>query len=148
LLDDVSTKMPALMEAQKISSKAAHVGFDWPTIAGLFEKLEEETHELQEHIQGLPPDSLKRGNRSHIPEKLRAGLEGEVGDLFFVLVNIARYLRVDPESALRKTNRKFRARFSWMEEQLRRQEKNLQDANLEEMESLWQQAKTLEEEKR
>ena len=148
LLDGVSTKMPALMEAQKISSKAAHVGFDWPTIAGLFEKLEEETHELQEHIQGLPPDSLKQGNRSHIAEKLRAGLEGEVGDLFFVLVNIARYLGVDPESALRKTNRKFRARFRWMEEQLRRQEKNLQDANLEEMESLWQQAKTVEEEKR
>lgn len=148
LLDGVSTKMPALMEAQKISSKAAHVGFDWPTIAGLFEKLEEETHELQEHIQALPPDSLRHGNRAHIPEKLRAGLEGEVGDLFFVLVNIARYLGVDPESALRKTNRKFRARFSWMEEQLRRQEKSLQDANLEEMESLWQQAKTLEEEKR
>jgi nucleoside triphosphate diphosphatase len=148
LLDGVSTKMPALMEAQKISSKAAHVGFDWPTIAGLFEKLEEETHELQEHIQGLPPDSLRHSNRAHIPEKLHAGLEGEVGDLFFVLVNIARYLGVDPESALRKTNRKFRARFSWMEEQLRRQEKNLQDANLEEMESLWQQAKTLEEEKR
>jgi MazG family protein len=148
LLDDVSTKMPALMEAQKISSKAAHVGFDWPTIAGLFEKLEEETHELQEHIQNLPAGSLKHGNRSHIPEKLRSGLESEVGDLFFVLVNIARYLGVDPESALRKTNRKFRARFGWVEEQLRRQEKNLQDANLEEMESLWQQAKTREEGKR
>lgn len=148
LLDGVSTKMPALMEAQKISSKAAHVGFDWPTIAGLFEKLEEETHELQEHILEIPADSLKQGNRPRIPEKLRAGLEGEVGDLFFVLVNIARYLGVDPESALRKTNRKFRTRFSWMEEQLRRQEKNLQDANLEEMESLWQRAKTLEEEKR
>src|SRR5215813_1080778 len=61
LLDDVSTKMPALMEAQKISSKAAHVGFDWPNIAGLFEKLEEETHELQEHIQNLPSGSLKHG---------------------------------------------------------------------------------------
>src|SRR5262249_49680407 len=88
LLDDVSTKMPALMEAQKISSKAAHVGFDWPTIAGLFEKLEEETHELQEHIQKLPAGSLRHGNRSRIPEKLHAGLEDEVGDLFFVLVNI------------------------------------------------------------
>ena len=148
LLDDVSTKMPALMEAQKISSKAAHVGFDWPNIAGLFEKLEEETHELQEHIRRLPAGSLEHGNRSRIPEKLRAGLEDEVGDLFFVLVNIARYLGIDPESALRKTNRKFRARFGWVEEQLRRQEKNLQDANLEEMESLWQRAKTLEEGKR
>jgi len=148
LLDDVSTKMPALMEAQKISSKAAHVGFDWPNIAGLFEKLEEETHELQEHIQSLPAGSLEHGNRSRIPGKLRVGLEDEVGDLFFVLVNIARYLGIDPESALRRTNRKFRARFGWVEEQFRRQEKNLQDANLEEMESLWQRAKTLEEGKR
>ena len=71
-------------------------------------------------------------------------MEGEVGDLFFVLVNIARYLSVDPESALRKTNRKFRRRFGWMEEQLREQGRTLEEATLEEMEGLWQQAKTLE----
>ena len=71
-------------------------------------------------------------------------MEGEVGDLFFVLVNIARYLSVDPESALRKTNRKFRRRFGWMEEQLREQGRTLEQATLEEMEALWQQAKTLE----
>lgn len=148
LLDGVSSKMPALIEAHKLGSKAAQVGFDWPAVDGLFEKLEEETHELQEHIGKLPADTLKPGKHAQIPEDLRAGLEDEVGDLFYVLVNVARHLSVDPESALRKTNRKFRRRFAWVEEQLRRQERNLQDANLEEMEALWQQAKTLEEEKR
>jgi nucleoside triphosphate diphosphatase len=148
LLESVSTKMPAVLEAHKISSKVAHVGFDWPTVEGLFEKLSEETRELQEHIQQLPPDALQPANRSKIPEELRAHMEDEVGDLFFVLVNIARYLGVDPESALRKTNRKFRQRFGWMEEQLRTQGKRLEETNLEEMETLWQQAKTLEESKR
>lgn len=144
LLESVSSKMPALLEAHKISSRAAHVGFDWPTVEGLFEKLEEETRELQRHIQDVPPGALKPGNRSKIPEELRARLEDEVGDLFFVLVNIARYLSVDAESALRKTNRKFRRRFGWLEEQLRSQGKTLENSNLEEMETLWQQAKTLE----
>lgn len=144
LLDGVSTKMPALLEAHKISSKAAHVGFDWPTVDGLFEKLEEETRELQEHIHSAPPGALQPRDRSRVPEDLRARLEEEVGDLFFVLVNIARYLSVDPESALRKTNRKFRRRFGWLEEQLRTRGKNLEEASLEEMEALWQQAKTLE----
>jgi nucleoside triphosphate diphosphatase len=144
LLEGVSSKMPALLEAYKISSQVAHVGFDWPAIAGLFEKLEEETSELQEHIQQVPSGTLKPGNRSRIPEELRERLENEVGDLFFVLVNIARYLSVDPESALRKTNRKFRRRFGWLEEQLRSQGKTLEQSNLEEMEILWQQAKALE----
>jgi nucleoside triphosphate diphosphatase len=148
LLEGVSSKMPALLEAFKISSRAAHVGFDWPTVEGLFEKLEEETSELQEHIHDLPPGTLRPGRRSHITEELSARLEDEVGDLFFVLVNIARYLSVDPESALRKTNRKFRRRFGWLEEQLRSQGKTLEESNLEEMETLWQQAKALEESKK
>jgi MazG family protein len=140
LLESVSSKMPALQETHKISSKAAHVGFDWPEVQGLFEKLTEETRELQEHLQCLPTDSGK----PEIPAGLRDHVEGEVGDLFFVLVNIARYLSVDPESALRKTNRKFRRRFSWMEDRLREQDRTLEQATLEEMEALWQQAKTLE----
>ena len=144
LLEGVSSKMPALLEANKISSKAAHVGFDWPDIHGLLDKLKEETEELAEHAQHVPPGGLKtRGAK--IPEALHARMEDEVGDLFFVLVNLARYLSVDPESALRKTNRKFRRRFGWLEEQLRKQGKTLEQANLEEMETLWQQAKTLEE---
>ena len=144
LLESVTSKMPALQEAHKISSKAAHVGFDWPEVQGLFEKLSEETRELQEHLNGLPAAGSNSSQKTQIPQELRAQVEGEVGDLFFVLVNIARYLSVDPESALRKTNRKFRRRFGWLEEQLRQQGRTLEQATLEEMETLWQQAKMLE----
>ena len=143
LLSAVSSKMPSLIEAHKISSKAAHVGFDWPTIQGLFEKLSEETRELQEHVQNIPSANL-HGEKLKVPEELREQVEDEVGDLFFVLVNIARYLSVDAESALRRTNRKFRRRFGWLEEQLRNQGRSLEQATLDEMEALWQQAKTLE----
>lgn len=145
LLEGVSTKMPALQEAHKISSKAAHVGFDWPNVEGLFEKLQEETLELREHIEASAPGTLRPGSRTKINDALHARMEDELGDLFFVLVNIARYLSVDPESALRKTNRKFRRRFGWVEEQLRAQGRTLEGAGLEEMEALWQRAKTLEE---
>jgi MazG family protein len=141
LLEGVSSKMPALQEAHKISSKAAHVGFDWPHVQGLFEKLSEETHELQEHLKDLPSVGVNSTQKPEIPLERRQHVEDEVGDLFFVLVNIARYLSVDPESALRKTNRKFRRRFGWLEEKLREQGRSLEDATLEEMESLWQQAK-------
>jgi uncharacterized protein YabN with tetrapyrrole methylase and pyrophosphatase domain len=79
-----------------------------------------------------------------VPEELRNRLEEEVGDLFFVLVNIARYLAVDPESALKKTNRKFKRRFQWMEERLRQSGRGPEQATVEELESLWQQAKELE----
>jgi MazG family protein len=145
LLEGVSSKMPALQEAHKISSRAAHAGFDWPHMQGLFEKLSEETHELQEHLRDLPSAGAHSTQKPEIPPELRRHVEDEVGDLFFVLVNIARYLSVDPESALRKTNRKFRRRFSWLEEKLREQGRSLEEATLEEMEALWQQAKVLEE---
>src|SRR5260221_5276632 len=95
LLEGVSSKMPALQEAHKISSKAAHVGFDWPHVQGLFEKLSEETHELQEHLKDLPAAHCM--HKPEIPQELRQHVEDEVGDLFFVLVNIARFLSVDPE---------------------------------------------------
>jgi MazG family protein len=141
LLGGVSSKIPALMEAHKISSKAAHAGFDWPEIEGVFEKLTEETHELAEHLKDLPPGALKPRNDSRVPEELRAKLEDEVGDLFFVLVNIARYLTVDAESSLRKTNRKFRHRFGIVEQELRKRGKRPEESSLEEMEQLWQEAK-------
>jgi nucleoside triphosphate diphosphatase len=144
LLDSVSTKMPALQEAHKISSKAAHAGFDWPELQGLFEKLAEETRELQEHIQHLP-ENQKPDGKPEIPPALQERVEDEIGDLFFVMVNIARYLSADSESALRKTNRKFRRRFNWVEEQLRQTGRTLEQATLQEMEALWQQAKKLEE---
>ena len=144
LLEGVSARMPALQEAHKISSRAAHVGFDWPEVQGLFEKLSEETLELQEHLKDMPAGGSNSSQKPVISQELREQVEGEVGDLFFVLVNIARYLSVDPESALRKTNRKFRRRFGWLEEKLREQGRTLEQATLEEMEALWQQAKALE----
>jgi MazG family protein len=148
VLAGVSSAMPALLEAHKLSSRAAHVGFDWPNIDGLFDKLQEETEELREELEKFPgpgPQPLSRGiagsGRPAVREDLRQRLEAEVGDMFFVLVNIARYLAVDPESALKKTNRKFKRRFQWMEEQLRASGRSPSQASMEELESLWQQAK-------
>jgi nucleoside triphosphate diphosphatase len=153
VLAGVSSAVPALMEAYKLSSRAAQVGFDWPDINGLFEKLQEETTELQQELEDFPPPGPQPHGRGiagasgqQIPEDLRQRLEEEVGDLFFVLVNIARYLSLDPESALRKTNRKFKRRFQWMEEQLRASGRAPQQASLVELESLWQQAKAEAEE--
>jgi MazG family protein len=148
VLAGVSTAMPSLMEAYKLSSRAAQVGFDWPDMEGLFEKLREETAELQEGLKEFPapgprPQSqgIAGAGKAQIPESLREHLEDEVGDLFFVLVNIARYLGLDPESALRRTNRKFKRRFQWMEEQLRSSGRGPQQASMTELESLWQEAK-------
>jgi len=148
ILAGVSSAMPSLLEAHKLSSRAAQVGFDWPNIEGLFEKLEEETDELREHLKEFPapgPRPQGRGiagsGRTVVPDALQAKLEEEVGDLFFVLVNVARYLSLDPESALRKTNRKFKRRFQWMEDRLRETGRSAEQASMEELESLWQQAK-------
>lgn len=145
LLDHVSSRMPSLMEARKISSKAAHAGFDWSDIQGLFEKLAEETAELQQQLEHIPPESLKPERKSPVSEHVRERLEDELGDMFFVLVNIARYLSIDPESALRSTNRKFRRRFNWMEEQLSKRGKTLEQSTMDEMENLWQSAKAQED---
>ncbi|HZQ93097.1 MAG TPA: nucleoside triphosphate pyrophosphohydrolase [Terriglobales bacterium] len=151
VLAGVSHAMPALLEAHKLSSRAAHAGFEWPEIEGLFDKLAEETAELREELKRFPapgPRPAQRGvagaSGAAIADDLRARLEDEVGDLFFVLVNVARYLSLDPESALKKTNRKFKQRFQWMEQQLRAAGRRLEDATLEEMELLWQQSKRLE----
>jgi len=149
VLAGVSRGVPALLEAFKLSSRAAHVGFEWPEIAQLFDKLEEETQELKRELGQLPDPNLKpplRGvassGKQQIPEELRERMEDEVGDLLFVMVNIARYLSLDPESALRKTNRKFRQRFQWVEARLSEQGKKPAESSLEEMEALWQQAKS------
>ncbi|MFY9947506.1 MAG: MazG nucleotide pyrophosphohydrolase domain-containing protein, partial [Candidatus Sulfotelmatobacter sp.] len=151
ILSGISSAMPSLLEAHKLSSRAAQVGFDWPNMEGLFDKLAEETSELRQHLQEFPapgPRPEGRGvagsGRQTVPENLRERLEEEVGDLFFVLVNIARYLSLDPESALRKTNRKFRSRFQWMEQRLSESGGTLETASMDELESLWQHAKQLE----
>ena len=148
ILAGISSSMPAMLEARKLSSRAAQVGFDWPDVEGLFDKLGEETAELRQHLREFPapgPRPEGRGiagsGRQIIPEDLRAWLEEEVGDLFFVLVNIARYLSLDPESALRKTNRKFRRRFQWMEQRLHERGATPESASMDELESLWQKAK-------
>jgi tetrapyrrole methylase family protein / MazG family protein len=121
LLAGVSRSLPALVEAQQISSKAAGAGFDWPDVDQVFDKLDEELHELHQ-AQG-------------------AEIEGEIGDLLFVIVNLARFMKVDPEQALRKTNAKFRKRFAHVEAGLAARGKRPGDATLEEMEALWQNAK-------
>ena len=148
ILDGISSAMPALLEAYKLSSRAAQAGFDWANIEGLFDKLHEETVELRQHLKEFPapgPRPQGRGvagsGRQNIPAELQARLEEEVGDLVFVLVNIARYLSLDPESALRKTNRKFKRRFQWMEERLRETGRTPDQTTMDTLESLWQQAK-------
>jgi MazG family protein len=152
VLHGVSFAMPALMEAYKISSRVAHVGFDWPNIEGLFEKLTEETTELRRNLEEYPEPGPQPQSAStvasargvKVSEELRGRLEDEVGDLLFVLVNIARYLALDPESALRKTNRKFRRRFEYLEARLREQGSKPSESSLEEMELLWQESKQQE----
>jgi len=150
VLAGVSSKMPALMEAYKLSSRAARVGFDWPEMEGLFEKLAEETAELREELKGVPirvrsDAGIAGSGKAQVPAELRARLEDEVGDLFFVLVNMARFLSLDPESALRKTNRKFKRRFQWIEQHLAASGRAPQQASMDELETLWQEAKQQEE---
>lgn len=126
ILEGIPGKLPALHEAHQISSRAAHVGFDWPTIDGIFEKLQEELLELREAIAA----------------RQSADIEDEVGDMFFVMVNIARALKLDSESALKRANRKFKVRFQHMEAELARAGKRLDQTPPDEMESLWKLAKT------
>ncbi|HEX7961852.1 MAG TPA: nucleoside triphosphate pyrophosphohydrolase [Terriglobales bacterium] len=147
VLKGISRAMPALLEATKISKRAAGIGFEWPTIDDLFEKLDEEVLELRENIAQLPappsPGKATAGAQGHkVPDHLQSRIEDEVGDLFFTVVNIARYLNVDPEQALRGTNKKFRERFESMEAEAQKDHKRLEELSLEEMEELWQKSKT------
>ncbi len=122
LLDGVPTILPALIQAQEYQTRAARVGFDWPEIEGVLEKVAEEIQEVKE---ANGPD--------HLAE--------ELGDLIFALVNLARWKKVDAESALRGTNLKFKNRFAYIEAGAKRQGRNLSDLSLDEMEALWQEAK-------
>jgi MazG family protein len=125
LLDGVPRALPALVEAQQIAAKAAGAGFDWENPEQVLEKLHEELAEFAE------------ARRSAHPEKL----EDELGDMLFVLVNLARFVKVDPEQALRRTNGKFRRRWSHIEARLGERGKKPEESTIDEMEALWQEAK-------
>jgi len=149
ILSGVSRAMPAMLEATKLSRKAASGGFDWPEISGIFDKLDEEVSELKGDIseltQPIKPAGAYASARTHpVARELQERIEGEIGDLFFVLVNLARFLEVDPESALRRTAKKFRNRFHSMEAAAREQGLKIENMSLEQMEELWQQSKKLE----
>src|SRR5499425_1144262 len=130
LLEGIPSKLPAIHEAHQISSRAARVGFDWPDIEGIFDKLQEEVRELKDVLAGGDDEGR------------RERLEDEIGDMLFVIVNIARYLKIDSEAALKRANRKFKSRFRYVEAELAKQGKSLEETPLEEMEALWQKAKS------
>jgi MazG family protein len=125
LLSGVPRALPALVEPQQIASRAAGVGFDWENPEQVIDKLHEELAEFNE----------ARRNATH------SELEDELGDMLFVIVNLARFVKVDPEQALRRTNAKFRRRFGFIEQKLSEQGRTLQEASIDEMEALWQEAK-------
>ncbi len=125
ILDDVPVHFPALLEALKVTKKAAKVGFDWEDAGQIFAKLDEEAAELKAAIDA---DSLENA-------------EEEVGDLLFVVVNLARCLNVEPETALKRTNRKFRTRFKYIEDALKKRNIGFDDSSLEQMDALWNEAK-------
>jgi MazG family protein len=125
LLDDVPLHFPALLEALKVSKAAAKVGFDWDDKRHIFEKLNEEVEELRDAIE----------------QDVKADIDEEIGDLLFVIVNLARHLDVEPETALKKANRKFRRRFKFIEDGLKARQRSIEEADLDEMEELWNAAK-------
>ncbi|MCS6873345.1 MAG: nucleoside triphosphate pyrophosphohydrolase [Pyrinomonadaceae bacterium] len=125
ILDSVPSHFPALIEALKLTKEAAKVGFDWEAVEHVFDKLDEETKELKAAI------SIDKSEK----------IEEEIGDLLFVVVNLARKLGIEPETALKKANAKFRERFNKVESELRKVGKSLQEATLEDMDKLWEKAK-------
>ena len=127
VLGGVPKSLPALVKATRIQDKAAGVGFDWDNINDVFAKIKEEIDELHAEVK-----AQKQSN-----------IESEFGDVLFSLINYARFLKVNPEDALERTNRKFIARFQYLEEKATAQGKSLKDMTLQEMETYWQEAKNL-----
>jgi nucleoside triphosphate diphosphatase len=131
LLDGLSSTFPATLEAYELGLRASEVGFDWTKTEDLLDKIGEELQELRHELAARP-------------EARRARLEEEVGDLLFAAANLARFLRSDPESCLRRANQKFKQRFQALEQEVARHGKRLRDCNLEEMELLWNELKARE----
>ncbi len=125
LLDDVPAGLPGLTRAVKLQKRAASVGFDWTNAKDVLAKISEETAELTEAVALEDPDKI----------------EDEFGDLLFVLANLSRHLKVDPEAALRRTNEKFLRRFQHIEKQVAHSDRELGSVSLDEMEDLWREAK-------
>ena len=132
LLDDVPVALPALIRAVKLQSRAARVGFDWPSLAPVLAKIEEEIGELKSAI-------AVEKREAHAPASKK--VSEEFGDLLFVMANVARHLGLDPEGALRDANAKFVRRFRSIEAALRAEGRTPEDATLEEMDQLWDEAK-------
>lgn len=132
LLTGVSSKAPALMEAHQLSTKAARVGFDWKSVDDIFDKVQEEIEELRRAIK----------DHSTVADEVSHGrVREELGDLLFATTNIARHMHVEPEAALKLTNRKFRRRFEYIEKALHTRGQAFDATSLAELESLWQEAK-------
>lgn len=127
LLDSVTLGLPALSRANKLQKKASKVGFDWPTPEPVFDKIKEELDEVAEELTA--------------PELDKTRLEAEIGDLLFAVVNLARHHKIDPEHALRVSNRSFEQRFGYVEEQLTADGRSFEQSNLAEMDALWREAK-------
>ena len=132
LLAGVSSKAPALMEAHQLSTKAARVGFDWKSVDDIFDKLQEEIEELRAAIKDHA-DMKDEANHARVRE--------EIGDLLFAATNIARHMQVEPEAALKLTNRKFRRRFEYIESVLHDRGQAFDQTSIDELEELWQEAK-------
>jgi ATP diphosphatase len=126
VLADVPVGLPALTRANKLGKRAAQVGFEWPDVTGALEKVEEELRELKQEIG---------------PQMDHKAIADELGDVLFCIVNVCRYLKVDPEEALRATNAKFERRFGYVEQRLRVQGRTPDQASLEEMDRLWDEGK-------
>jgi MazG family protein len=139
ILAGVPRTLPALLEAHQLTRRAANIGFDWENIAGILEKLQEETQELR---GALSDECAVAGGKSAAVSPARADIEEEVGDLLFVAVNVACFLGVDPEVALKSANRKFKRRFQWMEQQAARQGRRFANVPREQMEELWNASKS------
>jgi MazG family protein len=139
LLDGVPRTLPALVEAFQLTRKAARIGFDWYDLEGIFAKLDEESHELRQALVRKPHGSAPATSKASA--RAWQAVEGEIGDILFVAVNLARFLEIDPEIALKKTSAKFARRFREMERVAREQGTTLAEVPRLQMEKLWDQAK-------
>ena len=152
IFDGIPHKLPALARTYRVTSKAARVGFDFPHRAMLFDKLREETEELAQELfdDGRIPDMAATVEADPTPDRSiddpeqKSRVEGEIGDLLFVVANIARRWQINPEQALRKSNQKFERRFRYIETTLHRQGKDIHEVTLREMEEIYQQCKRSE----